>query len=1343
MGTPLAVTDTATDGEIPNLSKIPGAQICSMLGIERDLHMKPLPTGTTVLNVSFSTSKTPTARLRAFKDALSNNNGIFLNALWTEPNSMHLQAILPNLQQAYSAAYAIKTSCPDTAVAASPDPCGIMTYKGNLICVGDGFESASEAIRYAQSDKTTLTLKQNSLITNEPLQPTGPKRQDTLVNRSTPQSVAHAKTLQPLDSNLPRKGTMIKIQLAKNDTGNSIEQTKKIIKFIEAVYGEKTVISSHGLIAFIFVAEERIGEVISRMSSMQHLLQDASICVDVADCKFVDAGDSVSLMQSQSIVDISHMNMCGTWGTSDRFVKTIHHERNRANVAVTFGRTSGQFVKIEKIEPVHFEATVGGPRKTIGRQQELQTIRTNLENLERRGKANITVITGEAGVGKTRLASEAIREAHEHNVASVYYKTPEDGKNTPAAGVKKLIEGILKTKPELLERFRDLRFFTEGRVPEGFREEYGTAVQALGTKEFLSKRFYELMEECKKSPIQIILDDLQWFDSVSVEIIKTWLSRVDERSNIQIVLMAREGEEQLPEDFEKILAKKQNLTSKISLKRLDYGKNPEFLEDYIRHSLPEHWESAAIPESFVREIAEVSQGLPIVITEILSLLVEKGDIKYRGGTLIIKSDAVKELAQEDIGITLSSVLQARFERLTDQEKRTVDYLVALGNVNYEIFVNLLRYLGENPQAVEKALVGLRKKGILRFEPFGFSHDLLRRERESQMEGHDGKLSCIAAQCYPVLKTAASRYPQAITPVFLFELLMKASKRPEALTPEQRKTTATSIMPELCEASDFSINKNENMLAFQLIKRFVERIVASNETPLGRQLQSVSDKILEGKDIQTQATLAPVLFRAFCNGAQACVRMGQPAKATAFLDAIDHLAGKAPQAQLRTGIAGLHYFHLQTDAAYAARNRERFIHAKGEFQRAIELSDSQNDPNIRFFKCEATLLDVRLCNDPQQAYRISSGTKAELNKLATEADKCGNHKLAIAARALSMDITRTVLQKMFLALKNKIKGVDDESLFMQQIKGDDLVELDNLERQFLLIKTDYENNPGLVRDPQAYGYLFDMIARIQYLRGLSENSNSTIENGIRTCTNMNLMEIVSRLHKLKGDIRTASAIKHNPSDAKMWNADILEQAIDEYTQGIAEIERVIEDKTTRKDAGEEIPPSDDELYKTLNALNRGWAFALLTLAKTSSGRFERLEATEEFTGMGTRLQAQWISMCNALDERRINLGQNIDPSNEQDYLKELAHAGLLVEASLDPRLETNLPMPKNIELKDILAEIEFLKKQRADIKLHPKNYSDSDKTLIALRWKGINAWKHIFRQLIPESNAYEVEEFTTD
>ena len=179
---------------------------------------------------------------------------------------------------------------------------------------------------------------------------------------------------------------MIKIQLAKNDTGNSIEQTKKIIKFIEAVYGEKTVISSHGLIAFIFVAEERIGEVISRMSSMQHLLQDASICVDVADCKFVDAGDSVSLMQSQSIVDISHMNMCGTWGTSDRFVKTIHHERNRANVAVTFGRTSGQFVKIEKIEPVHFEATVGGPRKTIGRQQELQTIRTNLENLERRGR---------------------------------------------------------------------------------------------------------------------------------------------------------------------------------------------------------------------------------------------------------------------------------------------------------------------------------------------------------------------------------------------------------------------------------------------------------------------------------------------------------------------------------------------------------------------------------------------------------------------------------------------------------------------------------------------------------------------------------------------------------------------------------------------------------------------------------------------------------------------------------------------------------------------------------------------------------------------------------------------
>ena len=91
-----------------------------------------------------------------------------------------------------------------------------------------------------------------------------------------------------------------------------------------------------------------------------------------------------------------------------------------------------------------------------------------------------------------------------------------------------------------------------------------------------------------------------------------------------------------------------------------------------------------------------------------------------------------------------------------------------------------------------------------------------------MEGHDGNYHVLPHNVTRA-KTAASRYPQAITPVFLFELLMKASKRPEALTPEQRKTTATSIMPECAKPLISQLIKTKICSPFNLSNALLKEL----------------------------------------------------------------------------------------------------------------------------------------------------------------------------------------------------------------------------------------------------------------------------------------------------------------------------------------------------------------------------------------------------------------------------------------------------------------------------------------------------------------------------------------
>jgi class 3 adenylate cyclase len=142
------------------------------------------------------------------------------------------------------------------------------------------------------------------------------------------------------------------------------------------------------------------------------------------------------------------------------------------------------------------------------------------------GRGQVVALSGEPGIGKTRLADEAIRKAvgkgfrplrgrgHQDEQPVPYYLWVQVVRaflrEVPATLLFKVSTGsgaaLLKLAPELAERF--------GQVP--LAEEDGSEAARLRFFEGIAQFFVNLSGE---SPVVILLDDLQWADPGSLRLL--------------------------------------------------------------------------------------------------------------------------------------------------------------------------------------------------------------------------------------------------------------------------------------------------------------------------------------------------------------------------------------------------------------------------------------------------------------------------------------------------------------------------------------------------------------------------------------------------------------------------------------------------------------------------------------------------------------------------------------------------------------------------------------------------------------------------------------------------------
>lgn len=362
------------------------------------------------------------------------------------------------------------------------------------------------------------------------------------------------------------------------------------------------------------------------------------------------------------------------------------------------------------------EATV----PLIGRQREWQVLQAAWRDASG-GESGFALITGEAGIGKTRLAEELLDWAALQGVSVARTRCyAAEGKLSlaPVAGwlrsetvrphLTRLeavwLSDVSRILPELLEEQRNL-------PPPGPITEYGQR-----------QRFFEALARVVLTaprPLLALIDDLQWCDQETIEWLR-FLLRFAPRAHLLIVGTVR-AEELLPDHPLRAMllhVRRASHLTELALQPLDAAETARLAEHIVRRELD--------PDAAVRLYRE-TEGNPLFVVEIA-----RADFWTSASNLPPDTD-VRPTADESGGsqppslpLKVQAVIESRLAHLSPPARALAGLAAAIGR-GFTLDLLLAASHADEDSAVS-ALDELWQKRIIRehgASSYDFTHDKLR------------------------------------------------------------------------------------------------------------------------------------------------------------------------------------------------------------------------------------------------------------------------------------------------------------------------------------------------------------------------------------------------------------------------------------------------------------------------------------------------------------------------------------------------------------------------------------------------------------------------------------------
>jgi predicted ATPase/class 3 adenylate cyclase len=368
----------------------------------------------------------------------------------------------------------------------------------------------------------------------------------------------------------------------------------------------------------------------------------------------------------------------------------------------------------------------------MGRKKEFQILHHALDDLQQ-GQGAIAIVTGEKGMGKSLLVSQ-IRQ---HMLDSPHYGESDDqpaakplwlagrcrsyDNSWPYSMWREVFKRWLGTQPEdddqdissrLLKKTTELWGAEAGHfypylgaflsIP--IENHHSERLQFLSAEDLQQEFHLTICQWIEKlaeqGPVVFSFVDIQWADSISIELLKQCLA-LSEASPVLWILQLRP------------------LQASAAWTLQDYVKehHPQRLREVNLHPLTQEESrelieytvgSGVLDNETIHLIIDRAEGSPLFVQELIYMLVDQGVLVRSDTPGTVKWSQVRPVTSLDLPGTLQNLVLARIDRLSPAERRTLQMAAVIGPI---FWTKVLEALSESNHVTD-ALRSLVKAHLI-------------------------------------------------------------------------------------------------------------------------------------------------------------------------------------------------------------------------------------------------------------------------------------------------------------------------------------------------------------------------------------------------------------------------------------------------------------------------------------------------------------------------------------------------------------------------------------------------------------------------------------------------------
>jgi class 3 adenylate cyclase/tetratricopeptide (TPR) repeat protein len=360
----------------------------------------------------------------------------------------------------------------------------------------------------------------------------------------------------------------------------------------------------------------------------------------------------------------------------------------------------------------------------VGRHRQQAALANAFEAALADRSCHLFTVLGAAGVGKSRLVHEFISPLGGTDTLVLRGRCLPYGEGITFWPLREIVTRAAAIRdddpPERARQLLASLLRESGEddelVPELISQLLGLSEAAAPSEEIFWATRKLLEALARTRPLVVILDDIHWAEATLLDLIE----HVADLSRDAPMLLLCVARPELLERRPGWGGGKLNATS-ILLEPLDPGES----EDLIANLLGR----AGLEPSVRNRIVESSEGNPLFVEEMLSILIDQGLLQRSDGHWV----AVGDISSVKVPPTIQALLAARLDQLQGEERQVIERASVVGQVFYRgavtdlvpeaVRANIPRHL---TTLVRKDLIRPeRAERLAREDTYRFRHILIR------------------------------------------------------------------------------------------------------------------------------------------------------------------------------------------------------------------------------------------------------------------------------------------------------------------------------------------------------------------------------------------------------------------------------------------------------------------------------------------------------------------------------------------------------------------------------------------------------------------------------------------